>query len=818
MKKTATAVLIMMCLAGASCAESPYIFGWHFWRDSANIDCGGGRPGWVVGLEVSSNFQPDVDKFRWIADEGHTIIMRVDYDGSNTFPPSSSDYWLHAARYAFWVYKLKDYCHIWLIGNEESMNTECFRQVRRAVHAIQPHAIFCAGAPHNPTSMLQTLGDYVDGQAQHTYGTDWITDMDTAIPSGKTKLAYITEFQSAPPNPGNDFANSYAAFNNYNLTHTHKLEAACKFVYYEFGSEYTALQMQPMQDGDFNNTATLNAYTNSYAQPYILISDVAAAGVNENTSQITWTTDTGSTGQIEYWEDREIGQHWSPFYDGTLTSHTATIGPLIPGHTYHYIIKCYRSGRPLTLSEVYTFVHEPPTSGTITGHVKLRDGTPVHGATVTRSPGGYSFTTGEDGSYTIRGCPAGVYSLTVSSTGTNTVTRSSIEVAAGQTTTMPDILLTPRVNYLSNPGFESSMSGWTGFGSAPNVYVGPWFGGIEAHSGSHFLGMATNWGTPTGGVYQKVTGLPAGTYTFTAFARLYHGDNPYSETKERIGVDPFGGTDPASANVQWSAWDYNFWHWESWWKQLTTPAVSVGGGSATVFVHYDDPTPQGWHIHAYDDLALVSGVLQTQTAANPAAAKAFEDGAPVQLSGMIATTDRNALGADVVYIEDSQRTSGIRVDAAGIATAVSEGSTVNVIGMMATANGERYIDATALTAAAGTAVTPLEIVNRAAGGGDYLYEPGPPVIGQRGVAGGVGANNVGMLVRTTGRIASTGSGFVMISDGSPAELKVDVSHVANPPSSGQVAVTGILSVEVSGADLIPVLRPRKSADIQVVQP
>ena len=58
----------------------------------------------------------------------------------------------------------------------------------------------------------------------------------------------------------------------------------------------------------------------------------------------------------------------------------------------------------------------------------------------------------------------------------------------------------------------------------------------------------------------------------------------------------------------------------------------------------------------------------------------------------------------------------------------------------------------------------------------------------------------------------------MISDGSPAELKVDVSHVANPPSSGQVAVTGILSVEVSGADLIPVLRPRKSADIQVVQP
>lgn len=815
-KLTITAFLICL-IALPACAESPYIFGWHFWRDGANIDCGGGggggRPGWVTELDVSTNFQPDVDKFRRITDEGHTVIMRLDWGGGYTFPPSSSDYWVMAARYAFWVDKLKDYCHIWQIGNEEWTNTNCFKEVRKAIHAVQPEAIFCPGSPQDASGALSQLGDYADGMTAHTTSTSWIGDLDNAWPSGKTKPCYITEFHGAPPNLINEYRVDYAAYNNWNASHDHKLECATTFVYFEYGSEYASLQMQTMQDADFCEAAA-NNYTNSYAQPYIAINDIQAAGTADTTAQVTWTTDVGATGQVEYWEDGEIGQHWSSFYDTDSTTHAATIGSLIPGRTYHYIVKSYRGGRPLTLSRVQTFVHEPPTSGSITGFVKTHGGAPVQNATVIRTPGGYSFTTGPDGGFTIAGCPAGTYSLAVSSNTTNSVTKSGIVVTAGHTTNV-EIEVSPEINYLQNPSFESGMTGWSGFSDGPSIQSGNWFGGITAHSGSAFLGKAVNSGQPKGGAYQRVTGLPSATYQFNIFVRLYVLDHPYNETKHRIGIDPNGGTDPNSGNVRWSAWDYNFWLGKSEWKQLSSPSVSVTGGACTVFLQYEDTANPGWHIHAYDDAVLSSAKLQTQTASSPADAKSFEDGAVVQMGGVIATTNKNALGASVLYVENTDRTSGIRIDTNGIATAVTEGNTVNVTGVMATnSNGERYIGATSINAGSGTPVKPLGLTNGDIGGADADYEAGPPQVGQRGVAGAVGINNVGLLVRTTGNVVGSGSGYVMISDGSPQPIKVDTSTLSFAPT-GYVAVTGIVSLEASGAGLLPVLRPRTDSDIQV---
>lgn len=822
MRNSILAILTLICLAALpSAAESPYIFGWHFWRDGANIDCGGGgKAGWVTLLDVSTNFQPDVDVFKRIADEGHTIIMRVDWNGDSQFPTSSGDYWIHAARYAFWVEKLKDYCHIWIIGNEEPVNYECFKQVRRAIHAIQPHAILCVGdpSPGSEKIAMAALGDYIDGFVEHGPHTSWINEVDAAYPSAKTKPIYITEFGCCPPNPYNQLRQELAQVANHNATHPHKVEAACRFVYYEYGNEYASLQMQPMQDADFAEAAMLNSYTNSYAQPYIDVSGISVSSIDASTARITWTTDIGSTSQVEYWEDKEIDQHWSDFSGSeTTTSHSRTIGPLVPGRTYHFYTRCYRSGRPLTYSAVQTFVHEPPTSGTVWGYVKTRDGSPVHGATVTRTPGGYSFTTDQAGRYEIRGCQEGTYSLACTAQTTNSVTRTNIAVAQGQTTQV-DFLLTPKVNYLQNPGFESSLTGWTAFGHAPGVHTGPWFGEIRAHTGSKFAGVATNWGTPSGGIYQRVTGLPTGTYRFTVYSNLHHGDNPYNETKTRIGIDGTGGTDPAAFSVRWSAWDYNFWHWQSEWKQLVTPAVS-SSGNCTVFIQYDDPTPQGWHIHAYDSAVLSSTALQTQTVATPAEAKSCEDGVPVVLAGVVATTDKGALGADILYVEDPDRTSGIKVVMTGVATAVSEGSTVTVTGAMATGpNGERFIQASSVQASPGAPLGPLGLTNRAIGGDGVAYEPGPPPSGQMGVKDGVGTSNIGLLVRTTGKVESAGSGWVMITDGSPTPLKVDVSRVTNEPSvESRVTITGIVSVEVSGPGLAPVLRARSNADIQPAQ-
>ena len=817
MKLKLTVIAALLCLiALPASAESPYIFGWHFWRDSANIDSGL-RSGWVTEYQAgSTNFQPDVDKFKRIADEGHTIIMRLDWGDGQTFPDDSSNDWIFAARYAYLVDQLKDYCHIWLIGNEEFMDYDCFRTVRKAVHAVQPEAIFCPGSPHSSSETMVTLGNYADGLASHGSSTTWLSSLDAAMPEGKTKLCYITEFAGAPPNLDNQLRTDYNNFNYYNATHTHKLECATRFVYFEYGSEYTALQMEPMQNADFREAA-LGNFTNSYANPYVQITNITVTGLTDTTAQVTWNTDLPSTAQVEYWEKKGTEQFWSSFYDLNAYSHSAVITGLQAGHTYEFLVKAYSDSHPLTLSKVQTYVHEPPTSGTIAGQVTLMDGTPVHDAKVARSPGGVSFITDQDGNYTIRGCPAGTYSVTVTSSLTRSLTVASVQVAEGNTTQL-DVELVPKVNYLQNPGFESNMTGWTSFDSAPGIQSGTWYASIQPHGGSKFLGYAVNWGMPDGGVYQRVAGLPAGTYQFSAYVHLYFLEHPYSETKHRVGLDPYGGTNPASGNIRWSDWEYNFWIGESEWHQLESPAYTVNSGVATVFIEYEDTCMNGWHIHAYDDTALTGPAVQAMTVPNAAEAKAFADGALLEITGMTATTDKDAVGTDVIYIEDSERMAGIKVNMTSIGTAVSEGNTVTVTGTMATdGNQERYIQANSVTAGAGTPLDPLGVVNKSTGGDDFQYDAGPPVKGQRGVSGSYGTNNIGLLVRTTGEVTAAGTGYVMISDGSPVPIKVDASHITNAPSVGQeVAVTGISSVEVSGSDLVSVLRARKNADMQVL--
>jgi len=120
---------------------------------------------------------------------------------------------------------------------------------------------------------------------------------------------------------------------------------------------------------------------------------------------------------------------------------------------------------------------------------------------------------------------------------------------------------------------------------------------------------------------------------------------------------------------------------------------------------------------------------------------------------------------------------------------------------------------------------PLGINNKALGGGPLnQYTPG--------VAGGVGLNNIGLLVRTWGTVTyvDPGQQFFYIDDGSALDDKsgfrgVRVSYAGlaagntfNPPSIGErVVITGISSTSAistaQGTRIIPTLRPRRQADM-----
>lgn len=102
--------------------------------------------------------------------------------------------------------------------------------------------------------------------------------------------------------------------------------------------------------------------------------------------------------------------------------------------------------------------------------------------------------------------------------------------------------------------------------------------------------------------------------------------------------------------------------------------------------------------------------------------------------------------------------------------------------------------------------------NKWLGGGDFVYDPGPPVTGQRGIKDATGLNNIGLLVRTTGKVTALDTTnpaqWFRIDDGSNVQ-----TTVAYPPFAyavdDYVTISGISSCEVDGnGDLQRVLRPQ----------
>ena len=176
-------------------------------------------------------------------------------------------------------------------------------------------------------------------------------------------------------------------------------------------------------------------------------------------------------------------------------------------------------------------------------------------------------------------------------------------------------------------------------------------------------------------------------------------------------------------------------------------------------------------------------------------AKGRENGAPVIMEPEIVT----AIVGDGFYMEESNRSSGIKVVWSG--DPVSVGDIVSVDGVMATdTNFERQIVASSVTTGGTGSVEPLLMTNKAVGGTDWLYNSGTGA-GQRGVLDGVGLNNIGLLVRTTGTVAAVGLDYIIINDGSGARggsvtngIRISCAGLDKPVVGQNVTVTGISTI------------------------
>jgi len=183
-------------------------------------------------------------------------------------------------------------------------------------------------------------------------------------------------------------------------------------------------------------------------------------------------------------------------------------------------------------------------------------------------------------------------------------------------------------------------------------------------------------------------------------------------------------------------------------------------------------------------------------------AKQQADGAFVSLEGVAVSGKTGAVGPGFFYVQSPDRSSGIRVVGS---CPFDVGSLVRVTGTMATQGPERVLLLGSMSAVSGSAsLRPLFVANDSVGGGDSGLQPG--------VTGGSGLNNTGLLVRVAGQVTSAVPAEFLLNDGGRA-ITCRVGSGMSRPASGFVTVTGIVSLELQGTRIVPVILVRDAADI-----
>ncbi len=182
---------------------------------------------------------------------------------------------------------------------------------------------------------------------------------------------------------------------------------------------------------------------------------------------------------------------------------------------------------------------------------------------------------------------------------------------------------------LSNPGFEEPFAsqggdpiklvaeGWTSWhitaepGSPTFMNQQPEFvparpDASRIRSGDNAQLITSFFSTFTGGVYQQVAATAGSDVTFSVYAYVWSSafDNVDVSREDgdvvvQVGIDPNGGTDPASAGIVWSATTERYDSWNEY--SVTAPA---SGSTVTVWVRGTVGAPAKNNNIYLDDAAL----------------------------------------------------------------------------------------------------------------------------------------------------------------------------------------------------------------------
>lgn len=404
---------------------------------------------------------------------------------------------------------------------------------------------------------------------------------------------------------------------------------------------------------------------------------------------------------------------------------------------------------------------------------------------------------------------------------------------------------TDPINTLYNGDFEASGLGWDqelgfGIGAIPWVKFGSATGiardgtypmhGIVSYSPTHALIFEEGYGNGMNysGAYQRIkvgTANAGQTYMVLAKALTYC-EGQQSDVNNRIGIDPTGGTNPGDSKVVWGPWVSTN---RAWQDALCSAIAGEGAtswdGYLTVFLQTEHRWGLPLNLTMFDDVVFQLAVPKT-TLGDALMAPV---GWPVDLgasgNGMIVTkiellTEQTGI-FKYAWIQGDDRANGIKVRLDKLANAddIDRGCRVrvkgntNIAGLVDPNWGEAELIALRvdILSSGNDDPIPLDMPNKALSGA--------PVGIQRAAAGASGASNIGLLVKTTGRVVEvatdgfTGKEYFLIDDGSAVQTPIHPAFgsdyiatgvkVYNPddfpfnPSVGMyVSVVGASALEV----------------------
>ena len=186
------------------------------------------------------------------------------------------------------------------------------------------------------------------------------------------------------------------------------------------------------------------------------------------------------------------------------------------------------------------------------------------------------------------------------------------------------------------------------------------------------------------------------------------------------------------------------------------------------------------------------------------AAKFMPLGSLVLLRGKIVT----AAFSGYFYAEEADRSSAVKV----ISNAsVNIGDVVDISGVVGACDGERQIT-TGLVTAMGVASEPLGPFGMR---GEMLGGAAIDVV--PGITGGIGANNIGLLVKTWGTVTSVSGDYFYIQSKPGTLIKIKSGLLTEPAVNKLVAVTGISSCEVTSGAICRAILPRQQSDIMILK-